>query len=177
MGKLINFYIKFTRLGFENACWIARQASRCQQAFSKPCLINLISKDTHLVFSISRQASRCQQALRCQQAFSKPCLVNLISKDTHLVFSISRQASWCQQAFSKFCLVNLISKDTHLVFSITRFASFNIKFTRLGFENACWIAQQASRCQQAFSKHSPSILNLLTCRIFQTYCPSVLQCM
>ena len=29
-----------------------RQASRCQQAFSKPCLVNLISKDTHLVFSI-----------------------------------------------------------------------------------------------------------------------------
>ena len=29
-----------------------RDASRCQQAFSKPCLVNLISKDTHLVFSI-----------------------------------------------------------------------------------------------------------------------------
>ena len=28
------------------------QASRCQQAFSKHCLVNLISKDTHLVFSI-----------------------------------------------------------------------------------------------------------------------------
>ena len=27
-------------------------ASRCQQAFSKPCLVNLMSKDTHLVFSI-----------------------------------------------------------------------------------------------------------------------------
>ena len=24
----------------------------CQHAFSKPCLVNLISKDTHLVFSI-----------------------------------------------------------------------------------------------------------------------------
>ena len=92
--------------------YISRQASRCQQAFSKPCLVNLISKDTHLVFSISRQASRWQQA------FSKPCLVNLISKDTHLVFSISRQASRWQQAFSKPCLVNLISKDTHLVFSM-----------------------------------------------------------
>ena len=31
---------------------IARQASLCQQAFSKPCLVNLISKDTHLVFSM-----------------------------------------------------------------------------------------------------------------------------
>ena len=81
-------------------------------AFLKPCLVNLISKDYHLVFSISRQASRCQKAL------SKPCLVNLISKDTHVVFSISRQASRCQQAYSKPCLVNLISKDTHLVFSI-----------------------------------------------------------
>ena len=28
------------------------QALRCQQAFSKPCLVNLISKDTHLLFSI-----------------------------------------------------------------------------------------------------------------------------
>ena len=28
-----------------------RQASRCQQAFSKPCMVNLISKDTHLVFT------------------------------------------------------------------------------------------------------------------------------
>ena len=110
---------------------------RCQQAFSKTCLVYLISKDTHLVFSISRQASRCRQA------FSKPCLVYLISKDTHLVFSMSRQASQgstsvlkalpgkldikrhylvfsisqpvslCQQAFSKPCLVNLMSKGTH----------------------------------------------------------------
>ena len=31
---------------------ITRQASRCQQAFSKPCLVNLISKDTRLVFYI-----------------------------------------------------------------------------------------------------------------------------
>ena len=87
------------------------------ESLGKPCdvntrLVNLISKDTHLEFSISRQASQCQQA------FSNPCLVNLISKDSHLVFSISRQATRCQQAFAKPCLVNLISKDSHLVFSI-----------------------------------------------------------
>ena len=54
MGKLIDTIpdIKFARLGFENVCRIARQASRCQHAFSKPCLVNLILKDTHLVFSI-----------------------------------------------------------------------------------------------------------------------------
>ena len=28
------------------------KASQCQQEFSKPCLVNLISKDTHLVISI-----------------------------------------------------------------------------------------------------------------------------
>ena len=39
-------------LDFEKACWIARQASQCQQAFSKPCLVDLISKETHLEFSI-----------------------------------------------------------------------------------------------------------------------------
>ena len=84
VGKLmkrnpgLHFDIKLTRLGFENACLITRQALRCQQVFSKHCWVNLISKYTHLVFSISGQASRCQQA------FLKPCLVNLISKDTHL---------------------------------------------------------------------------------------------
>ena len=31
---------------------LERQASRCQQAFSKHFLVNLISKDTHLVFSM-----------------------------------------------------------------------------------------------------------------------------
>ena len=51
VGKLINripgsslLISSFTRLGFENAC--------CQQAFSKPCLVNLIYKDTHLTFFI-----------------------------------------------------------------------------------------------------------------------------
>ena len=53
MGKLIN-RIPGSRLGFEHACCLSRQASRCQHAFSKPCLVNLISKDTHLVFSIYR---------------------------------------------------------------------------------------------------------------------------
>ena len=29
---------------------ISGQALQCQQAFSRPCLVNLISKDTHLVY-------------------------------------------------------------------------------------------------------------------------------
>ena len=58
------------------------QASRCQHPFSKPCLVNLISKDNNLVFSMSWQASRCQHS------FSTPCLTNFISKFTHLVFSM-----------------------------------------------------------------------------------------
>ena len=117
---------------------MSRQDSLCQQAFSKPYLVNLCSKDTHIVFFISWQAdSKCVlEALpiklyilrhsssflyisanpAIQQVFSKPCLVNLISKDTHLVFSISRRASRCQQGLLKPYLVNLISKDTHLVF-------------------------------------------------------------
>ena len=59
MSKLINripgsclLISSLARLVFENASWNARQASRCQQAFTKPCLVNLISKDTHLVFYI-----------------------------------------------------------------------------------------------------------------------------
>ena len=52
MGKLIN-RIPGSRLLISSLPGSAlRQASRCQQAFSKPCLVNLISKDTHLVFSM-----------------------------------------------------------------------------------------------------------------------------
>ena len=101
--------IKDTHLLFS----ISRQASQCRQAFSKHCLVKLISKDTHLVFSISPHASRCQQA------FSKPCLVNLISKDTHLVFSISRYLAMSKSILLP-CLVSLISKDTHQVSLISR---------------------------------------------------------
>ena len=113
MGKLIN-RIQGSRLWISSlpgSALITHIETLGQQTFSKPCLVNLISKDTHLVFSISRQASRCQQA------FSKPLLVHLISKDTHLVFSISLIA-WLCQFESRPCLVNLISKDTHLVFSL-----------------------------------------------------------
>ena len=83
----VSFYIKFTRLGFENACWIARQASRCQQAFSKPCLVNLISKDTHLVFSLKLTGKRyfgtCTNLISTNASFTRPCwrlLERIISK-------------------------------------------------------------------------------------------------
>ena len=46
IGKLIN-RIRGSRFLLQD-----RQALRCQQAFSKPCMVNLISKDTHLVISI-----------------------------------------------------------------------------------------------------------------------------
>ena len=56
--KLIN-WIPSSRLlisslpGLTSRTHVEWQASRAiQQAFSKPCLVNLISKDTHLVFSI-----------------------------------------------------------------------------------------------------------------------------
>ena len=53
MGKLIN-KIPGSRLLISSLPGKASrmQASGCQQAFSKPCLVNLISKETHLVFSI-----------------------------------------------------------------------------------------------------------------------------
>ena len=65
MGKLIN-RIPGSRLlisslpgkALRPLVDIARLASRCQQAVSKPCLVNLISKDTHLVFSIFMGVAR-----------------------------------------------------------------------------------------------------------------------
>ena len=46
----MSFDIKFTRQGFENACW---HHEACQHAFSKPSLVSLISKDANLVFYLS----------------------------------------------------------------------------------------------------------------------------
>ena len=46
MGKLIN------RIPGSRLLKSSLPGSRSQQAFSKPCLVNLISKDTYLVFSI-----------------------------------------------------------------------------------------------------------------------------
>ena len=46
---LVSFDIKFTRQGFENACWHREACRAIQQALSKPSLVNLISKDANLV--------------------------------------------------------------------------------------------------------------------------------
>ena len=54
MGKLINRIPGWGLLisSLPGSALRTGQALRCQQAFSKPCLVNLISKDTHLVFSM-----------------------------------------------------------------------------------------------------------------------------
>ena len=51
--RWVSFDIKFTRRGFENACWYREACRAIQQAFSKPRLVNLISKDSNLVFYLS----------------------------------------------------------------------------------------------------------------------------
>ena len=48
-----SFDIKFTRQGFENACWHREACRAIQQAFSKPSLVNLISKNANLVYYLS----------------------------------------------------------------------------------------------------------------------------
>ena len=75
MGKLmfVSFDIQFTRLGVENACCIDRPASQCQQAFSKPCQVNLISKETHLVFFIHRQLTLGS----VRSSYNEICLLDL----------------------------------------------------------------------------------------------------
>ena len=49
----MSFDIKFTRQGFENACWHREACRAIQHAFSKLSLVNLISKDANLVFYLS----------------------------------------------------------------------------------------------------------------------------
>ena len=51
--RWVSFDIKFTRQGFENACWIARLCLAIQHAFSKPNLVNFISEDANLLFYLS----------------------------------------------------------------------------------------------------------------------------
>ena len=49
----MSFDIKFTRQGFENACWHSEACLAIQHGFSKLGLVNLISKDANLVFFLS----------------------------------------------------------------------------------------------------------------------------
>ena len=51
--RWVSFEIKCTRQGFENACWHREACRAIQHAFSKPSLVNLISKDANLVFYLS----------------------------------------------------------------------------------------------------------------------------
>ena len=51
--RLVYFDIKFTMQGFENACWHREACRAIQHAFSKPSLVNFISKDPNLVFYLS----------------------------------------------------------------------------------------------------------------------------
>ena len=51
--RWVSFDIKFTRQGFENACWHREACRAIQHAFSKPGLETLISKDANLVFYLS----------------------------------------------------------------------------------------------------------------------------
>ena len=51
--RWVSFDIKFTRQGFENAGWHREACRAIQHAFSKPSLVNLISKDANLVFYLS----------------------------------------------------------------------------------------------------------------------------
>ena len=51
--RWVSIDIKFTRQGFEKACWHCEACRGIQHAFSKPSLVNLISKDANLVFYLS----------------------------------------------------------------------------------------------------------------------------
>ena len=61
--------------------------------------------------------------------------------------------------FSSTCLINSIKHDP-LYYTVpwqienTRWVSFDIKFTRQGFENACWHREACWAIQHAFSKPS-----------------------
>ena len=47
------------------------RAFKIQHEFSKPCLVNLISEDTHLVFSIFSVEHDCDNSL-CDEYYNNP---------------------------------------------------------------------------------------------------------
>ena len=51
--RWVSFDITFTRQGFENAYWHREACRAIQHAFSKPSMVNFISKDANLVFYLS----------------------------------------------------------------------------------------------------------------------------
>ena len=61
--------------------FVSRQASRCQQAFTKSCLVNLISKDTHLVFSmytytLIRKVGHIEHSIPYSDIYNIKCIMN-----------------------------------------------------------------------------------------------------
>ena len=50
---LVSLDIKFTRPGCEKACWHHKACRAIQHAFSKPSLVDLISKGVNMVFYLS----------------------------------------------------------------------------------------------------------------------------
>ena len=117
------FDIKFNRQGFQNACWYPKDCQAIQHAFSKPYLVSLISKDVNLLFFY--------QLIYLQQREHSCKILYICNKgSTHITrkcHNLRSQVNWWQlQHFHTEYIENY------------RGVSFDIKFTRQDFENACW---------------------------------------
>ena len=75
-----SFDVKFTRICLENVSWIAQQSLWIQHVLSKPCSVNLVSKDTPLVFSIYQ----LQKASDMNTFKPGPKVIKLFSCSTQL---------------------------------------------------------------------------------------------
>ena len=72
--------------------------SACQYAFSKPCLVNLISKDTHLVFSMSTLSRK----------MSPPEYSSTVVP-VHLISGVPVWRNWHKERTAKSSLSNILS--------------------------------------------------------------------
>ena len=109
-----------------------------QQAFSKPCLVNLISKDTQLVFSIYRQASRFNIVLKALPGKL------YIKRHSPSILYISAS------------LTNSTSVLKALLVNLT---------PSILFISASLAIQQALPGKLDIKRHSPSILYILSCNV------------
>ena len=89
---------------------MAQQASQCQQAFSKPCLVNLISKDTDLVCSIYKGTDGKKVTLKSEIS------TKISLYDYFIIFQIYNGSMSEEALIGKYCgTIEPLVVITHLV--------------------------------------------------------------
>ena len=124
--------------------WNCSACLTIQQAFSKPCLLNLITNDTHLVFSICSISSLTRE----KERETCPEVIKLFSCSTHLSMEVqmlikskmlkNKAVLGFQMLLSDVLLMMLINIKMPTIVGILTFIS-RINMHRLVEHEKCFI--------------------------------------